>query len=481
MPSLPTTTLRAHLSTRISTRSLAAVATSRKPKEEGSIASVFTSLTGEAPVALPPRFADLKKQLWKDALAESWREVTRELKDATEEVAARGTDLIPVIPFEDVKSGLSAQQQADIKKRGVVVVKGGVAKEEALGWKDSIRSYIAANKEKVKGFPDNNIQAYEIYNSAAQTRARTHPALITTQRALLQLWHTSDAGSPVSLRTPVAYFDRLRIRTPGDRSFVLGPHIDGGSVERWEDPGFRACFGRILEGRWREHDPFDASPRIDAKQDLYHAPNQCSVFRPWQGWTSLSTTGPSEGTLLVSPLLHLATAYLILRPFFRPSGPGLDNWVVDPESAEFPGSMLGKAQELSAATHPHLRLETTMVPAPRVEPGDQIYWHCDTIHAVEGLHAGKSDSSVLYIPAVPLTEHNASYLRDQRHNFVNGLPAPDFPGGEGESHFVHRGTVDALKDTDGRRLLGFEAFPIPSNATSVGEQRVIQVANDILA
>jgi hypothetical protein len=120
------------------------------------------------------------------------------------------------------------------------------------------------------GFPQDNIQVFEIYNSIAQTLARTHPALITTQRALLDLWHVSDSTTRVSMRTPISYYDRLRMRLPGDRSFSLGPHIDGGSIERWEDPGYRSCWSRILEGRWREHDPFDVSPRINAKQDLYH-------------------------------------------------------------------------------------------------------------------------------------------------------------------------------------------------------------------
>lgn len=123
------------------------------------------------------------------------------------------------------------------------------------------------------GFPADNIQVFELYNSQSQIQARTHPALVETQRFLLSLWHTSDPSTEISLNTPISYFDRLRIRQPGDSKFTLGPHIDGGSVERWEDPGYRACFGKILEGgsSWREHDPFDVSPRIHAQQDLYHA------------------------------------------------------------------------------------------------------------------------------------------------------------------------------------------------------------------
>ena len=34
----------------------------------------------------------------------------------------------------------------------------------------------------------------------------------------------------------------------------------------------------------------------------------------------------------------------------------------------------------------------------------QVFWFSDVIHAVEKTHAGKGDSSVLYIPAVPLTD-----------------------------------------------------------------------------
>jgi hypothetical protein len=89
----------------------------------------------------------------------------------------------------------------------------------------------------------------------------------------------------------------------------------------------------------------------------------------------MSGTGPGEGTLRVAPLLKLATAYMILRPFFKPRTPssGLDDWIVDLESAAFPGSQMGKTQELSETTHPHLQLSRMMVSVPRVDPGDQIY------------------------------------------------------------------------------------------------------------
>lgn len=47
------------------------------------------------------------------------------------------------------------------------------------------------------------------------------------------------------------------------------------------------------------------------------------------------------------------------------------------------------------ALHPHLRLEATMTAAPKVYPGDAVFWHCDVIHAVEQEHSGSGDSAGL--------------------------------------------------------------------------------------
>ncbi|KAF7789308.1 hypothetical protein EIP86_000252, partial [Pleurotus ostreatoroseus] len=368
----------------------------------GSLVDFFAAFSASAP--LPQRFTDLKKSIFTEQLVQSWREVLSELAVKTDEVAATGANIIPQVDYTDFERGLSKAQVQAIKDTGVVIVKGG----EALGWKQSIREYVRANIDLVKGIPQDNIVFYEIYNSKAQLAARTHPALLHTQHTLCGLWHASDPSTLVNLDTQISYFDRLRIRPPGPSVFTLGCHIDGGSLERWEDPGFRACFGKIFEGKWREHDPFDVTPRIGAKQDLYDSLNQCTVFRPWQGWTSLSSTGAHEGTLRVLPFLTLSTAYIMLRPFFRlkasaarqagASGTvplGFDAWEVNLDGSEFPGSEMGKGQMLNDLSHPHLKLDQTMMSIPKVEPGDQVYF--------ESEHTGKTDSSVLYIPAVPLT------------------------------------------------------------------------------
>lgn len=58
--------------------------------EEGSIASVFSSLGGDAFVPLESRFSDLKKSLWNDGLIESWRDVLEALQTRTEEMKELG-------------------------------------------------------------------------------------------------------------------------------------------------------------------------------------------------------------------------------------------------------------------------------------------------------------------------------------------------------------------------------------------------------
>jgi hypothetical protein len=77
-------------------------------------------------------------------------------------------------------------------------------------------------------------------------------------------------------------------------------------------------------------------------------------------------------------MLSPASAYILLRPFFRPKvgvngSLACDDWELDIESTSFPGSVIAKIQEINEMTHPHLRLDKTMISVPTIEPGDQVY------------------------------------------------------------------------------------------------------------
>lgn len=85
--------------------------------------------------------------------------------------------------------------------------------------------------------------------------------MIKTQSSLLSIF-SAPPDTEVSLTTPLVYSDRLRIRKPGDAKFALGPHMDGGSIERWEDPTYRKVYEKILTGNWEDYDAWDVSTFI---------------------------------------------------------------------------------------------------------------------------------------------------------------------------------------------------------------------------
>ncbi|OAA65365.1 hypothetical protein SPI_02152 [Niveomyces insectorum RCEF 264] len=470
-------------------------------KKEGDISDSFASMSGLDSPPLPDRFRDLKLSLaagHEKELTDSWNRLLDRLSVENEILVRQKSISIPEIRFDHLDDDI-ASAYAEVKKRGVAVIRGVIPQQEARSYKNTIETYVQKNPS-TRGFPPENPQVFELYWSAPQLRARSHPNLLRVQRALMQrLWHAPDPASRVDLSQPLTYADRLRIRQPGDVQFALGPHQDGGSVERWERNGYGTggVYDAVFAGAWEDYDAWDAGKRSTAVCDLYGGLGACSVFRTFQGWLSMSHVGPGQGTLLVYPLAQMATAYTLLRPFFRPVQPmpstGVHgfrqwlspaNWVFTAGSdmtSDLQGATPGHGQEFPTGVvplHPHLELERTMVHVPEVAPGDFVVWHCDIIHAVDKTHAGRHDSSVLYIPVCPVTEVNARYLVRQRTAFLQGTPGPDFPGGKGESEHVDRPTAAAIATDDGLRAMGLSK--LSTEGLQNGARSVTERANAIL-
>ncbi|KXX77658.1 Uncharacterized protein YbiU [Madurella mycetomatis] len=472
-------------------------------KAEGDISDSFASLSGRKAQPLPDRFRELKLRLvngHEDVIIASWKRLLVTLKKENEVISQAGSAIIPEVRFSHLQDDIDGNKQ-EIKKRGVAVVRGVIPEDEARAYKFEIEEYVRQNPQ-TRGFPQDQPQVLELYWSTPQLRARGHPRLLQAQAALMtSLWHTSDRTAPISLRTPLSYADRLRIRQPGDAQFALGPHQDGGSVERWEEGGYGrgGVYEPVFRGAWDSdaYDPFDAAGRVRAVTDLYGGLGACSMFRTFQGWLALSKVGPGEGTLLVNPLVKETGVYSLLRPFFKPKRTLAEvggereryleagNWEFtggESMGSELQGAVPGCGQEFPDGDHPHLELERTMVHVPKVRPGDYVVWHCDTIHAVDKKHGGNSDSSVLYIPVCPTTEASAQYVVRQRAAFLQGTPAPDFPGGEGESHHVGRATAEYVKrycDPVGVQAMGLEKLSVP-DGESPGAKAAVERANTIL-
>ncbi|EJD02243.1 DUF1479-domain-containing protein [Fomitiporia mediterranea MF3/22] len=425
--------------------------------------------------AFPPRFVDLKREILpqddesKARLVAAWNDLLAALQSATQEIRSQGPSIIPQVEFSEIKN-LKPEEIETIKRRGVVLIKNVVDDDQAASWKEELKAFVKVNP--VEGFPEVDKQFFQLYWTRPQVQARAHPNVLQVSTWLNNFYHvdSKEKGEAqvlkgVEISTPLSYADRFRIRHPGVQWDAHPPHIDGGGIERWEDPNFRSCYADILQGNWKKHDPYDLVGRLNAKTDLYDRPNQASVFRTFQGWLALSDTAPTQGTLKVFPDVLLSNAYLILRPFFRlkdklvkedPLDP--ENWVFDASTPGFPGIFQRDdgffGPRLTPDSHPHLRLEDCMTPVPHVKPGDMVFWHCDVVHSVEQEHTGKEDSAVMYIPAMPLTPQNSSYVERQKETFLKGITPPDFPKTAGEGTFLGVGKEGDVVGEAARRAMG---------------------------
>jgi hypothetical protein len=116
-------------------------------KAEGDISSVFASLSGAAPTPLPARFAQIKRDLVKGnerQVTASWHRLLQQLRKENKIVAAAGPAIIPQIEFSELATASDAVK-AEIRKRGVAVIKSVIPEEEARSYKDDVEKYVKAN------------------------------------------------------------------------------------------------------------------------------------------------------------------------------------------------------------------------------------------------------------------------------------------------------------------------------------------------
>jgi hypothetical protein len=422
------------------------------------------------PHQLPLRFVDIKRDIaaaypdFEKKATTAWREILEELSKTTEDIKKAGSEYIPQVNFVDLDN-LTSEEIASIKTKGSLVIKDVVDDSEVTSWKAFLDDFV--KKNPVEGFPEADKQFFQLYWTKPQVAARAHPNVLKASAWLNNLYQFKDGQilPGVDLSTPLTYADRFRIRHPGGHWDAHPPHVDGGSIERWEDKTFRVCFEDIFNGNWKKHDPYDITGRVNAKSSLYGRANQASIFRSFQGWLAMCDIAPHQGTLQVFPNVILSNAYNMIRPFFRstlPEGsPGAlnaENWVFDIETPDFPGILPNGpgfyGPRPTHARHPHLRLDDTMTSMPPVSPGDMVFWHCDVIHAVEPEHLGKGDSAVMYIPSVPLTPQNLEYVERQLKAFKDLKSPADYGNPRDEKNFVGTGTPEDIVGQSARRAMG---------------------------
>lgn len=457
---------------------------------------MFAQTTESTP--LPPRFARVKENLIAGKEAEivaSWKRLLAKLKTEIDTIAKEGSDIFPSIHFDDFQdASKSTNFISQLKERGAAVIREVVPREAVTTWKEDTDSYMSEDP-RARNLPTHDPQLYGVYWSPAQIKIRSHENILTAQRLLMNLWHSSDPAALVSPNFPVTYADRMRLRSPQDETCTLSVYVDGGSVERWEPDGYGAAatYRPVWDGAWEKWDPWESSTRLKVTSDLYNSDGACSMFRMFQGWIALSDLPVGKGTLLLCPMVRLTTAYLLLRPFFTPiksspSDPNFlssENWVLEkPTSSVIQGALPSYPQELNAALHPHLQLDCSMVPIPRLNPGDYLVWHCDAVYALDRRsQPDHPPTSIMYLPACPLTQTNALYLVRQRKAFLSGDPGPDFGGAPPADLSVGGekaiGDVGLAGGVHGMRSMGLLPWD-EEDEQDEQEQAVLEMANSIL-
>ena len=384
----------------------------------------------------------------------SFADAAATLEAEAAEIAARHADgeaVIPEIAYADIQSGAVPHGVAEaIRKRGVAVVRGVFPRARAEAWDAALLRYVTENdyigraQARMgldKYFARNKggrPQIYGIYWSHPQVEARQDPALAAARAWLNRLWRWQGHFDP---DRDCTYADRIRQREPGDGTLGLMPHMDGGTVERWIDPGYRAVYRNVFAGDWAAHDPWDGAHRTETHE--IPSPAVCQVFRTFQGWTALTEQGPDCGTLQVVPMTR-AMPYMLLR--------ALQDDVADDDLC---GAAAGQALWMTERWH--AKLLPALVPIPVVQPGDTVWWHPDVVHGVESAHRGRGYSNVIYSGAAPDCAKNRAFLPGQRAAFLAGRSAPDFAAEDYEVDFAGRATEADLSPL-GRRQMGFDPW-----------------------
>ncbi|HKQ95056.1 MAG TPA: YbiU family protein [Aestuariivirgaceae bacterium] len=364
--------------------------------------------------------------------------------DAIQSNVASGRPALPETDFKSVAAGTVPETtRNEMRKRGFAIVRGVYPRSRAEAWNDELGRYIEDNDylakaEKKRGLDQYfsqldaaKPQIFGIYWSKPQVMARQGAEIAQVKRFLNRLW---DVGGPDGQEfdpdNDYTYADRTRRRRPGDKTLGLSPHMDSGSYERWTDPAFQKIYAPVFAGKWEDYDPWKAAYRTKTKE--HPSPAVCSMFRTFQGWTALTPQGPKDGTLQVVPI-SIGIAYMLLRAL-----------QADVPEDDLCGAEPGRALSVKPEWHPELM--KGIVSIPLMEPGDTVWWHPDTVHAVENEHAGKGYSNVIYIGASPRCEKNRAYAVRQAKAFLEGRSAPDFAAEDYEVDFRERATIDDLTD-----------------------------------
>ncbi len=378
---------------------------------------------------------------YKKSFIQSCSNINREVESILE-MQAKEIPIIPELSYESIIKGeVSDSKIADIRRKGSVIIRNVFDRQQASEWNDEIEEYILSNDYFTKSISREGMdkyfsqlksgapQIFGLYWSKPQMMARQSRSMANTKKFLNSMWDVSSPhGNEFDPNNDFIYADRIRRREPGDETLGLSPHIDGGSFERWTDPAFQKVYSSVFNGSLDSYDPWKAAHRTHTIE--YKSPAVCSMFRTFQGWTALTSQGPSDGTLSLIPIAN-SMNYLLLRALQDDISP-------DSLCEATPG------RPLLISPDYHKELLEGLVTIQQVNPGDTVWWHPDLTHSVADKHTGKDYSNVMFIGSSPQCAKNLDYAKRQTKNFLLGKSPPDFAAEDYEVDFKGKFTIEDL-------------------------------------
>ncbi|MGW0231556.1 DUF1479 domain-containing protein [Actinopolymorpha singaporensis] len=413
----------------------------------------------QTPDDLPAAIREIKAAL-RARIAASGRAVEQVFKGVEDGIRAEveqitaarrnGEPIWPVIDYADIAAGtVSAEQVAQLRRRGCLVVRGHFERDQALAWDREIVEYVESNDffadyrgpgDDFFGSVGSKPEIYPIYWSPAQMQARQSDRMARVQAFLNRQWtYAADGVQWFDPDRDSLYPDRIRRRPPGTNSGGLGAHLDPGTLDLWMTRSSQKAFAHLFDGTVEQYDPWQAAHRTVGKQ--YPGSTMCSAFRTFQGWTALSDMDHDQGVLHTVPITG-AMAYLMLRPLLP-----------DVPADDMCGVTVNQVFPVSEKWHPLLIDALTGI--PDVKAGDSVWWHCDMIHSVAPVTDQQGWGNVIYIPAAPWCPRNEEYAAQVRDAFFTGSSPSDFPDEHYERTWANRFSPDDLNHT-GRRGLGLD-------------------------
>lgn len=360
-----------------------------------------------------------------------------------------GESVIPEVDFGDIApTGFDDSQQALIRKRGCVVVRGVIDEALANQWNEQLECYLRTNRyyedlaiaiEQGDTGRAKHPNILDIYWSRTQLEIRQAQPMEEVKRHLNSLWQVASFGpGSFDANNSITYADRVRIRQPGDQTHGIVPHVDSCSLEAWlTSDSIGRNYKQLLNGDWNRFDPFVATNRVSTESKPHNDSN--GVFRTYQGWMALTQQGANCGTLQLVPSSRcMGWLFLnLLRSSMR--------------NEDLRSPLPGESFNLHLDKHAAIIEGLTSIPT--MNAGDTVWWHPDVVHGVEKSNLSETNSSVVYLGNAPDCQRNRDYLHCQLNAFEKGINPPDFPPSEIESFYTDRGESTHLSSL-GRQQMG---------------------------